>query len=233
MLVVLMLPCTSLANTIVGTPFDWDTNPTDEDDGLGSWTTLAESSDASLSEIPSGAAGNPSDWMKIDFENQADSGSATAKADATELFVGTWQPEYWIEFDFWAEDQTPTTLEVRWHAATSERIWGNTVSPSSAAVGGWETLKSDTFSGDLGNWDEYSGSGGSTEDFLDDLNQLDWIGVYVNYGGSGDGSGAYGIDDYKLMVPEPEEYLMLAAALVTACLVLRRRTAVVPVSVKR
>lgn len=63
---------------------------------------------------------------------------------------------------------------------------------------------------------------GATEDmFLADLAAIDWIGVYMYRQGSG--AQLYGIDNFALMVPEPAECAMLAAALVAVGLGVRRR----------
>jgi hypothetical protein len=193
------------ASTIVGDPVDWDANPPSSAWTSGGTATLTETT----------GSGNPTDWLKIDF---AGTGADTAQGSAADLFVGTWQSEYWIEFDFWAGDQSPSALQVRWADNEGEgRVWRNTITPG--GVESWGTYRTDSFA-DFTDWKD--GEVWTQEQFLSDLESIDWIGVYISHAGAG--AGAYGVDDVQLMVPEPEEYLMLAAALVTALLVIRRRT---------
>jgi hypothetical protein len=59
--------------------------------------------------------------------------------------------------------------------------------------------------------------------FLSDLSSIEWIGIYIERTGAG--AQDYGLDNFNLMVPEPSEYAMLAAALMGAWIFLRRRPA--------
>jgi len=208
--VALVLPSVLLADAIVGDPIDWDAYSPSV-----AWAPIGSS--ATAVENDSGA----DDYLEITFPGGIDPGPGahwyeTIKGPSDDLFALTWEQDYWIEFDFWANDVVPDTLQVRWGADGSGRTWGNTVSPS--GVGSWGTLKTDTFSS-YENWklsplvDQ--------DDFLADLGSVDWIGVYIFRDGTDE--EIYGVDDFKLMVPEPEEYLMLAAALLTAFLVMRRQ----------
>ena len=70
---------------------------------------------------------------------------------------------------------------------------------------------------------------GDAGQYLANLSSIDWIGIYIERGGAGDES--YGIDDFSLMVPEPAEILMLAAAFGVGLLVFRRMR-LVPVATK-
>jgi len=215
-----MFPSVLLANSIVGVPVDWDTYPPSPD-----WSAL--SGEATLLETTGN--GNATDWLQITFEDIGSTPGAdwfdTVSGESSDLFALTWETDYWIEFDFWAGDVLPETLQVRW-GVDGGRTWGNTVSPV-AGVDSWGTIRTDSFS-DYLNWqiNPLDDEG----EFLADLGAIDWIGVYIFRDGTDE--EVYGVDDFKLMVPEPEEYLMLIAALVTAVLVLRRqRLATVPVKV--
>jgi hypothetical protein len=213
---LMSIPVQVSANAIIAI-HDWDVTPDSSDNGLGNWA--AQGSSATVSEN----TGNISDnYMEISFPGGIDSGAGdqwyeTVSTPASDLFVGTWITDYWIEFDFWAQDVVPDTLQIRWGNTDSDRTWGNTITGSSG-VGNWDTLRSDTFA-DYTDWklDPYA-----TEDqFMEDLEGIDWIGVYIFRDGTD--AELYGVDDFKLMVPEPAEYLMLFAALGAAVMVIRRK----------
>jgi len=209
---VMMLPLQLCANSIVAV-HDWDVTPAS---GLGNWARQGTS--ATISENTAGA----DDYMQILFPDGIDPGPGdqwyeTVSTPASDLFVGTWITDYWIEFDFWAEDAVPDTLQIRWGNNDTDRTWANTITGGSG-VGSWDTLRSDTFS-DFNDWkmDPFV----TQDDFITDLGSIDWIGVYIYRDGTDE--EVYGVDDFKLMVPEPAEYLMLFAALGTAVMVIRRR----------
>jgi hypothetical protein len=215
---LLAFPSAARANAIIGDPVDWDDNEPSE-----AWAALGSS--ATVIENTAGA----DDFLQITFPGGIDPGPGpqwyeTVTGPSVDLFALTWETDYWVEFDFWADSVLPDTLQVRWGADGSGRTWANDVTPS--GVGSWQTLKTDTFSS-FENWklsplvDQ--------DDFLADLGSIDWIGVYIFRDGTDE--EIYGVDDFKLMVPEPAEYLMLAAALLTAFLVMRRQK-LLPVPVK-
>jgi hypothetical protein len=208
-----VMPRSAQANAIVGSPIDWDgSGPT------VAWAAQGDPVAATVSENDAGA----DDFLQISFADiSATPGPGahwheTVSGARSDLFTGTWITDYWIEFDFWAQDVLPDTLQIRWADSDSERIWANTLTPS--GVGSWSTLRTDSFS-NLEAWrmSPFATAG----ELLADLNSIDWIGVYMFRDGTD--AELYGVDDFKLMVPEPEEYLMLAAALVTALLVMRRQ----------
>ena len=212
---LLGLPSVVSANAIIGDPVDWDSNPPSE-----AWTALGTSLNPDTPEVSSGSGGD-GNWLKITFPGDIDPGPGThwyetVKGPSTDLFALTWETDYWIEFDFWANDVVPDTLQVRWGADGTGRTWGNTVYPS--GVGSWSTLKTDTFA----SFEDWKLTPLVDQDmFVADLGAIDWIGVYIFRDGTD--QEIYGVDDFKLMVPEPAEYLMLAAALLTALLVMRRQ----------
>ena len=217
LLVLLLLAGSSVstANIIIA-KHDWDVTPAS---GKGNWA--AQGNSATVKENTD----NPSDnYLQISFPGGIDSGPGdqwyeTISTPSADLFAGTWLTDYWIEFDFWANDVIPDTLQVRWHGTSSDTVYGNTLSPS--GVGSWQTLKTSTFTS-VDDWKLSPAA--NQDDFLADLDSIDWIGVYIFRDGTD--AELYGIDDFKLMVPEPAEYLMLLAALVTVGLVLRRQRCV-------
>ncbi|MBT3193667.1 MAG: PEP-CTERM sorting domain-containing protein [Verrucomicrobia bacterium] len=208
----LALPVSALANAIVGTPIDWDANPP-----TAAWAAQGDPAAATVSENDSGA----DDFLQISFADiSMDPGATwdeTASGAASDLFAGTWDTGYWVEFDFWAESVVPASLQIRWADSDAEdgRYWANTITPGGT---GWSSLRTDPFS-DLASW--RTSPFVDAADLLEDLESIDWIGVYIFRDGTD--AEVYGVDDMGLMVPEPAEYLMLAAALATALLVVRRQ----------
>ncbi len=205
------LPSGIYAKSIIAI-HDWDTTPDPN-------TWGADGSSASVS-VPNDGG---DDYLQISFPGGIDSGPGsqwyeTVSTPATDLFTGTWITDFWIEFDFWADDAVPDTLQIRWGDNESGRTWGNTIDTSGVGIDSWGSLSSDTFS-DVENWriDPFA----TQSEFLSDLDSIDWIGVYIFRDGTD--AEVYGVDDYKLMVPEPAEYLLLFAALGTALVAMRRR----------
>jgi len=191
---------------------DWDTAPS----GVGNWA----SQDGNATVIENTVSDH---YLEISFLGGIDPGPGgqwydTISTPSDDLFAGTWTTDYWIEFDFWADDVIPDTLQIRWGENDSGRTWGNTIDTASLSVDSWGTLRTDTFS-DFDDWkiDPFA----TSEQFLTDLGSIDWIGVYIFRDGTD--AELYGVDDFKLMVPEPAEYLLLFAALGTALVAIRRK----------
>lgn len=199
---LMMGAAVSFASTTVGI-IDWDANPPN-----APW--VGTNSNVGVAVIVT----NSDHWLEIAFTN-AVSPDMLVYGSATNLFAGTWSSEFWIEFDFWAATTLPDLLQVRWGSSTNDNVWGQTVTPS-GGEGGWQTLRT-TSLGDTGNWDI---SLGNVNEYLGDLSSIDWIGVFIDRSGAGE--EIYGIDDFSLMVPEPAEILMLAAAFGVGLLVFRR-----------
>ena len=193
---------------------DWDTTPAS---GIDNWA--AQGSSATFDEN----VDNGSDhYLEISFPDGIDPGPGsqwyeTISTRSYDLLVGGWITDYWIEFDFWADDVVPDTLQIRW-GVDDGNTWGNTIDTSGVGIDSWATLGSDTFS-DFNDWklDPFA----TESQFLTDLGDIDWIGVYIFRDGTD--AEVYGIDDFKLMVPEPAEYLLLFAALGTALIAVRRK----------
>ncbi len=192
------------AGTTVGI-IDWDANPPDT-----AW--VADPGSVAVSTNTT----TPVDkWLQIVFDD-SDPLAVLVRGPANDLFAGTWSSESWIEFDFWSDGASvPESLEVRWANAGDTNVWGYALTPAPGS--GWQTLRTESF-GNVADWN--SNSLGDPNDFLADLQSIDWIGIYIERTGTGNAS--YGIDDVSLMVPEPAEILMLAAAFGVGLLVFRR-----------
>jgi len=213
------MPSSIYANAIIAM-HDWDATPVAD---AGNWDTLGSS--ATVAEN----TGTPGDhYLEISFPGGIDAGPGsqwyeTISTPSDDLFAGTWITDYWIEFDFWADDVVPDQLQVRW-GVDGGRTWGNSLNTAGVGVDTWGSLRTDTFS-DFTDWklEPYATQG----EFLADLDAIDWIGVYIFRDGTD--AEVYGVDDFKLMVPEPAEYMLLFAALGTALIAMRRRKGVLAV----
>jgi len=201
--------------SIVVAEHDWNVPGTmgwTSDEG---WVTLSN-------PMTGGSDGGGYLKMALDPAPLIDPGSqwhALAKVQASSLFAGNWQGVQ-VAFNFWAEDVQPEYVQVRW--ASTNAVWRSTVfdsGSSSMSTQQWTSLVSPSLVSYL-DWDYGSGS---QQRFIDDLSAIDWIGVYIwrNTGMAQE----YGLDEFRLMVPEPAEYMMIAAALVSSALSLRRRWA--------
>lgn len=207
-----------MAASIVGS-FTWD-NVGD----VEGWTAPGQDW-VTLGNPGTGGPGGEGDgFLKIDMAATpgfpSEGSFALARTPASALFAGTWESDMWVEFDFWAQDVEPEYVEVRW-AGDDGSVWRSTVfdsDESTMQTETWSQLSSASFT-DYADWDY---GGGNQEDFVNDLASIDWIGVYVWR--SGGDAQRYGIDNFNLMVPEPEEYVMMfASALVILLSIGRRR----------
>lgn len=170
---------------------------------------------------PQPAGGNPAGWLEILFP-ATDGDPQTemwdvAYTDASSLFAGGWETNMWVQTDFWSTNDLSPTVQVRWQSSKSSYVWAYEV--SSGVGNGWRTLTAPLTR--WSDWDILDPGGASEEAYLDDLANIDWIGVFI--GRSGNEEQTYGLDDFSLMVPEPSQFLMLGAALAASGLSLRRR----------
>ncbi len=209
-LACLVLACRASGDVIVA-EHDWDTTP------LGTnvapwWTQDSASSLAVVSNAP-----HNSNWLKI-TPTAPDAWQDTIGVDANDLYVGTWSTNMWVSFDFWSAGAAPDEIEVRWQGAKTTNIWGFSLPVVPAQGRQWTSFEA-SFAYADGKWE--GSLGGDGEDYLADLDSIDWIGVYIFR--DDDESDVYGLDDSKLTVPEPEEYAMLLACLATALMLYRRR----------
>lgn len=148
--------------------------------------------------------------------------AALAKAQPATLFAGNWQGVQ-VASDFWSDEaQSPKVKAGGWASSTNASTWGSAIldsSKSAMSTQQWASVASPELVSYL------DGGYGSAvpQQFVSDLSAIDWIGTYA---WRGSGMGAYdSFDENRFMVPEPAEYMMLAAALVSTGMSLRRRWA--------
>jgi hypothetical protein len=167
---------------------------------------------------------NSSGYLGINYTGSRGPGEAETTVymdDPGAFFAGNWgdtaeNNHTWIEFDFWADDNTPLDLELRFEG-TSDDVWRYDLSTASLGSG-WAGFSAALVYDDW--W--YGESGGSdVETFLDDLNNIEWIGIYIL--DSDTDANEYGLDDFQLMVPEPTEYALAFSALAVTWLSVRRK----------
>jgi len=211
---VALCPATAVrANILVG-HHDWDPGP-------HGWTNEHAAQDWTTLERPA-TGGNTGGWLRITFPETSepeifeDEWYETIYTPAENLFAGSWSTQMWVEFDFWASNAVPEALQVQWQSSTNDYVWGYVLTPTTTQT--WTT-----FTAPLHNWDDWNSyeAGGSEDQFLSDLSTIDWIGVYIWRSDSS--PEVYGLDDFRLMIPEPAESLMLAAALVASAMSFRKR----------
>lgn len=179
------------------------------------WVTLGN---------PMTGGSDGSGYLRITLDQASAPGNepyALPHVDATTLFAGNWKGVQ-ISFNFWAEEVAPESVQVRWGSSSNSTVWSSTVydsGSSTMATQQWTRLVAPALN-DYMDWDQGSGS---QQTFISDLAGIDWIGVYISR--NGDQMQNYGMDEFRLTVPEPSEYVMLAAALATSVMSLRRRFA--------
>ena len=162
--------------------------------------------------------GNTGGWLQVGFP-AVDPMSPTGWYDiiytrATNLYAGTWNTNMWVSMDFWASNQSPGALQVRWGTnSQSPDMWGYELTPPTT---GWTSLAASFL-----NWTNWQYPGGTEAQYLSDLAAIDWIGVFIYRGD--ENAQFYGLDDFDLEIPEPAECLLLAFALVTTGVSLRRK----------
>lgn len=197
---------------------DWETtdSPTENtwtnDDTYITLTNLYQTS--------SGAT--TSGWLKIDYA-AGDPNSTGFETDyiytpASELLAGDWTNKATFEFDFWASNTVPAMLHVVWHTgSTNDNIWSYTLTDPGTNT--WTH-----YVAPLLNWEDWLGTVAfATEEmYLSDLAQIDWIGIAIRRYNP-NVNEYYGIDNFRLVIPEPAEIFMLAAALMTSAASLRRK----------
>lgn len=194
------------------------------DDGSGGGWTESQSWVSLSSPLTGGV--DASGYLRISFDPtdtlEGDSGSewsALTRTPAATFFAGNWGG-VWVEFDFYAEDVAPQYVQIRWQSTNNPAVWRATAYDSQTAgmsTGVWTHLVGPSFVSYL----DWNYGGGSQEQFVNDLASIDWIGVYIRR--NTDSAQDYGLDNFRLMVPEPGETMLLGAALVSAAFSLRRR----------
>ena len=192
--------------------------------GLSGWTN----SQSWISQTNPLSGGNAGGYQKIEFDattwfSGEDYGLVTNRA--ANFYTGTWTTNMWFELDVWASNTAPVAVEVQWGASNATgHTWSYQAFHDTNA-----TMATETWTGlgtarldDYTKWNAYDGGGSWTsDDFVDDLASIDWIGVYIWR--SGIAAQDYGIDNFHLMVPEPAEIILLIVALSSAAVLLERR----------
>ena len=200
---ILALPLSSSAGVILG-EMDWDS---DAEGWSSSYTTLDDAASQ--------------DWLAITFPTTTEPESGQVEwsdviyVQAEDLFAGTWSTENFIEFDFWAEDETPGALQVQWSSETNSEVWAMVVNPPSS------TQEWTTYEVSLSDWEDWMYPGSTEDQYLSDLSTVDWIGIYISR--SGPDEQTYGLDNFKLTVPEPAEMIMLASAFIASAMSMRKK----------
>ncbi|MFO7870661.1 MAG: hypothetical protein R6V03_04425 [Kiritimatiellia bacterium] len=190
--------------------------------GLNGWT----SDEGWVNLSNPGAGGNTGGYLQVELEAVGmfeGKDYALPYTGSTNFYTGAWNTNYWVAFDFWASNTQPGYVQVQW-AGTNDtnRVWASTVFDSndeSMSLETWTGLTSPKFLYHT-DWDYLDALDNWTQqDFIDDLASIDWIGVYIWR--TGTGQQFYGIDNFKLMVPEPGQMLMLLAAVLGSAGALR------------
>jgi len=204
------------ASIIVG-KHDWD------DGTLQGWSE--DQQWVSLANPGSGGIGN-SGYLQITLAATATGENepgaewwALTTVPASSLFAGNWAGK-WVAFNFRAENAQPEYVQIRWKSTGNNNVWRATVfdsEDSTMPVQQWTELTTPRFTNYL-DWDY---GGGSQEQFVNDLASIDWIGVFIWR--SAETLQQFGLDEVRLMVPEPGEITLLTGAALSAFLALRRK----------
>ena len=207
-LLVLVLATGARAGFVLG-EHNWDPGPHGWTNQFG-WTTL---------ETPS-TGGNTGGWLKVTFPaNTAPTETfEIISTPANNLFAGAWTTNMWVEFDFWTGEHAATNIQVQWQSSTNSESWAFQLSSQPTQT--WSSL-----SASFANWEDWTfgGGGGTESQYLDELSSIGWIGVYIGKGGPLALEAQYGIDNFSLMVPEPGQYSMVFAAMMTLAMSWRRK----------
>ncbi len=154
---------------------------------------------------------DPGPWWFDTFTNSADN-----------LFAGDWETNMYFTLDFWASNNAPDAVQILWGATNETRVWKNTIydnDDDSMNMTNWTTWGSATFN-DFSDWRspplEYD-----ADNFVQDLAAIDWIGIKIFRGDAA--ADVYGIDNVRLMVPEPAEIIFLLFAGMTSWLSMKKK----------
>lgn len=213
LLLSVLLPISADAWIILGYN-DWDTVPAA---GTGGWTDRDNA--ATVTDTSTDTPGNSTDWLQITFDaydpfNPPDIDDVVY-VDENAIYAGTWTDLMFIEFDFYSETYTPSIAELRFGTSDSTFYTDYYYSSFTVSETGWTTIR---ISLDASAWSAF----GSPASYLTALGSIDWIGIYLYR--SDYNEEIYGIDNFKLMIPEPGDFVMLGAAIaVGAWSFLRRR----------
>ena len=168
--------------------------------------------------------GSGDGYLDIEYDLGRGAGEAESVVytDASSFFSGAWddasEDGAWIEFDFWADENTPFDFELRFEG-TSGDVWRYDLSTASLGSGWADFMVDMAYNDSLWYYGEFGG--GTEATFLSDLANIDWIGIYI-YDDDTDANN-YGLDNFQLMIPEPAEYALALSALAVTWLSMRRK----------
>ncbi|MDA1044243.1 MAG: PEP-CTERM sorting domain-containing protein [Verrucomicrobia bacterium] len=225
-LIVVWLFCASFlmsasvrANGVLG-QHNWDI-------GAHGWTN--EFSYVGVNRLASG--GNPLGNLEISFGATSEpevnevEWFDVVRVDSDLLFAGNWDTNQFLRFDFFSGATTPHDLQVQFHA-TNGNVWSYNVTAQVTQTQTWSSVNTPiTYST---AWGPLPGFNDTAEQFLADLGAIDWVGLYIFREEAA--AENYRLDNFILAVgvPEPSEYVLLAAALCVLLLGCRRRSGDAP-----
>jgi hypothetical protein len=210
----MLAPACACADEVVGTVHDWDAPPATPEP----WYRQRDVVDLTTP----GSGGHGGGYLNVRFPEAGGTLPENAfdivYTRSSSLFAGQWTHDMWVDFEFKAIDGSspPDHIQIWW------------------GVDGGNTWMSDDLNfGDVTDWTKIQGPrfdfenwtadmfGLDEDDFLTDLGNIDWIGIYIWRGDSSE--QIYGIDNFRLMIPEPSEWAMLALALAVSVVAVRRQ----------
>jgi hypothetical protein len=195
--------------------YDWD-NPAD---GVDGWSSMQGNTALQRQETDGDG------WLGIEFaqSTEPEDSEDIVYVSADNLFAGQWSTNMWVEFDFWSSNTVAESLQVRWATNSLADQWSYSVD-ASASSNNWTT-----YTASFRDWNDWAGFAGATEArYLEDLANIDWLGIYIERGSTAQEN--YGLDDHKLMVPEPGEWLMLAVSCIVSVWGIKKRNRVTAAS---
>lgn len=209
-LMIFILPASA---TVIMGEIDW--NPPDPS------STFSSQYGSTVVDYPT-TGGNPSDggWMRIQFpETTSEPGPDwydVLYVPATNLFTGQWITQMWVQFDFWQSNLVAGALQIRWGTTNAGAgVWRSPVTIPSG-LDTWTTVAQS-----FQSWQSWQYPGSTEAQYLADLQNIDWVGVYI-FRNTGD-EQIYGIDNFRLMIPEPAELFLLVSVVAASGLSGRRR----------
>jgi len=209
---LLSVTVSDLYATVILGEIDWNTPETS--------STFSSLNGSTVVDYPS-TGGNPSGggWMRVEFpETTSEPGTNwydVLSVPATNLFTGSWTTQMWVQFDFWESNLVAGAVQIRWKSTINSSVWRAPLTIPSA-LNTWTTVAQS-----FDNWQSWQYPGATEAQYLADLQNIDWVGVYI-YRNTTD-EQIYGIDNFRLMIPEPTELFLLLSAVVASGLSARRR----------
>lgn len=189
---------------------DWDTYPASP-----VWTDTYDA--VSLQTMTTN--GNTGGFLQVTFTDVDDFGVdgefEIVQVPAVNFFSGTYDTSWFFSFDFWSSNTTPDGLKLAFQSSTNGSYWSYALSPITST--GWVSYG---IALSTNGWSS-SDPGQEPEQFLADLQSVSWIGIYIDRATRD--QEFYGIDNFMLWAPEPEEWMLIALALIMCAMAERRR----------